>query len=164
MTYVADDADLRGLIEPPTPANRRGLSLMLALFEAVDYQQRIEWCRADPFETGTSVVCAFDLATLDEAAHGRWFKGGLFVFTLRDGEIVKAGVTWSFEPYASQVRAPFAEWLAAMHPRNFEVMYGSIPSDPADFRSVRYRLTEETIRLFGLRTREYVEAVQQGTA
>jgi SnoaL-like domain len=166
MTYVAEDADLRGLIDPPTPANGRGLSLMLALFEAVGYQQEITWCRADPFESGTSVVCAFDFTTIHAVELGRgWFTGSTFVFTVRDGEIVKAALTTAnFLQYASQVRAPFAEWLAATHPRDFEVMYGSIPSRPAGFKRVRYRLTEESIRLFGLRTREYVEAVQQGIA
>jgi hypothetical protein len=165
MTYVSDDADLRGLIDPSTPANGRGLSLMLALFEAVDYQQRITWCRVDPFESGTSVVCAFDLATIDSVELGRgWFSGGMFVFTVREGQIVKAAMNANPGHYASQVRAPFAKWLAATHPRDFEVMYGSIPPRPAGFKQVHYRLTEESIRLFELRTPEYVEAVQRGTA
>ena len=176
MTYVSADADLRGLIDPPPPrsrrdlspalANRRDLSLMLALFEAVGYQQRIEWCRADPSESGTSVVCAFDLTTLDAIELGRgWFSGYTFIFAVRDGRIVKGEVAKAnYLQYATQVRAPFARWLAATHPKNFEVMYGSIPSDPANFRFVTPRLTEESIRLFGLRTPEYVEAVQGGTA
>jgi SnoaL-like domain len=165
MTYVADDADLRGLIDPPTPANRRGLSLMLALFEAVGYEQTITWCRADPFESGTSVVCAYDFTTIDAVALGRGpFTGSTFAFTLRDGEIVEAAMmNANFAQYASQVRAPFADWLAATYPRDFEVMYGSIPPRPAGFRQVHYRLTEESIRLFRLRTREYVKAVKQGT-
>jgi hypothetical protein len=176
MMYVSDDADLRGLIDPPPPesrrdlspwlANRRDLSLMLALFDAVGYQQRIEWCRADPTESGTSVVCAYDFTTIDAIELGRgWFTGYTFIFTVRDGRIVEGELaTANYLQYATQVKAPFARWLAATHPRNFEVMYGSIPSHPAEFQFVTGRLTEESIRLFALRTPEYVEAVQQGTA
>jgi hypothetical protein len=165
MTYVADDADLRELIDPPAPANKKSLSLMLALFEVVDYQQTITWCQAVPFGSGTSVVCGFDFTTIDAVELGRGpFTGSTFVFTVRDGEIVKAAVNWNLDQYTSQVRAPFAEWLAATYPRDFEVMYGSIPPRPAGFRQVHYRLTEESIRLFRLRTREYVESVQQGIA
>jgi ketosteroid isomerase-like protein len=166
MTYVADDADLRGLIDPPTPANRRGLSQTLALLEAVGYQLTINWCRADPFESGTSVVCAFDFTTFHAVELGRgWFTGSTFVFTVRDGRIVMGELARAnFLHYASRVTAPFAKWLAATHPRDFEVMYGAIPSHPGGFRFVHSRLTDESIRLFGLRTREYVEAVQQGTA
>ena len=60
MTYVANDADLRGLIEPGAPANEKGLSLMLALYEAQRVQLTITSCQAAPFGSGTSVVCGFD--------------------------------------------------------------------------------------------------------
>jgi hypothetical protein len=51
------------------------------------------------------------------------------------------------------------------YPRDFEVMYtGSIPPLHEGFRQVHYRLTEESIRLWRLRTREYVKAVRQGPA
>ena len=165
MTYVADDANLRGLIDPQVPANRRGLSLMLALAEVVDYRQTITSCHTTPLSSGTHVVCGYDFTTMDAVALGRGpFTGRTFTFVVRDGMIVDASLHMNDDKYASQVRAPFAEWLAAKHPRDFEVMYGSIPSRPAGFRLVQYRLTEESIPLFGLRTREYVKAVQQGTA
>lgn len=166
MTYVADDANLRGLIDPQVPANRKGLSLMLALAEAVDYRETITWCRAVPLSSGTHVVCGYDFTTIDAVALGRGpFTGSTIAFVVRDGEIVNGSVSPNDDhQYASKVRAPFAKWLAATHPRDFEVMYGAIPSRPGGFKFVRYRLTEESIRLFGLRTPEYVEAVQQGTA
>jgi hypothetical protein len=164
MTYVADDADLRGLIEPPAPANKKSLSLMLALFEVAGYQQTITSCHATPLSSGTHVVCGFVFTTIDAEELGRGpFTGSTFVFVVRDGRIAIANGNWNLDQYASQVRAPFAEWLAATYPRDFEVMYGSIPPRPAGFREVHYRLTEESIRLFRLRTREYVKAVKQGT-
>jgi hypothetical protein len=166
MTYVADDADLRGLIDPLVPANEKSLSLMLALLEASRYQQTITSCQAVPFGFGTSVVCGFDFNAdgSDELGRGP-FTGSRFVFTVRDGEIVKAAVNLNLDQWVSQMRVPFAEWVAATYPRDFEVMYtGSIPPRPEGFRQVHYRLTEESIRLWRLRTREYVKAVKQGTA
>lgn len=166
MTHVADDADLRGLILPSVPANTKSLSLMLAMFEASRYQQTITSCQAVPFGSGTSVVCGFDFNAdgSDELGRGP-FTGSTFVFTVRDGEIVKAAVNWNLHQWVSQMRVPFAEWVAARYPRDFEVMYtGSIPPLPEGFRHVHARLTEESIRLWRLRIREYVKEVKQGTA
>jgi hypothetical protein len=166
MTYVADDADLRGLIDPVAPANKKSLSLMLAFFEASRYQQTITSCQAVPFGSGTSVVCGFDFNAdgSDELGRGP-FTGSTFVFTVRDEEIVKAAVNWNLDQWVSQMKVPFAEWVAATYPRDFEVMYtSSIPPLPEGFRQVNYRLTERSIRLWRLRTREYVKEVKQGTA
>jgi hypothetical protein len=88
------------------------------------------------------------------------------VFTVRDGEIVEVTSNPNLKQFKSRMRAPFAEWVAAIYPRDFPVMYDtdSIPQSPERFRQVRGRLTEESIRLWRLRIPEYVEAVQQRTA
>jgi hypothetical protein len=165
MTYVADDADLR-LVNRPAPANERGLALELALLEAQRLQLTITSCQAVPFGSGTSVVCGFDFNAIGSDELGRGpFTGSTFVFTVRDGEIVKAAVNSNYDQFASQMRAPFAEWVAATYPRDFEVMYGrSIPPRPKGFTVVYGRPTEESIRLWEQHTSEYVKAVQQGTA
>ena len=165
MTQVADDADFQ-LVDRPAPANEEGFSLELALLEAQRFQQTITSCQAVPFGSGTSVVCGFDFDAIgsDELGLGP-FTGSTFVFTVRDGEIVKAAVNPNYDQFASQMRAPFAEWVAATYPRDFEVMYGrSIPPRPEGFTVVYGRPTEESIRLWRLRVPEYVEAVKQGTA
>jgi hypothetical protein len=166
MTYVADDADLRGLIDLQVPANERGLSLELALLEAQRVQLTITWCVASQLRSGAGVVCGFDFHAIASDVLGLGpFTGSTFRFTVRDGEIVEAAGYPNLKQFASQMRAPFAEWVAATYPRDFEVMYGrSIPQNPEGFRQVRGRPTEESIRLWRLRTPEYVEAVQQGTA
>jgi hypothetical protein len=167
MTYVADDADLRGLIEPGAPANEKGLSLMLALYEAQRVQLTITSCQAAPFGSGTSVVCGFDFHAIASDVLGVGpFTGSTYVFTVRDGEIVEAAPNPNLKQFKSQMRAPFAEWVAATYPRDFPVMYntGSIPHSPKGFRQVRGRPTEDSMRLWRLRIPEYVEAVQQGTA
>jgi hypothetical protein len=167
MTFVADDADLRWIIEPPLPANERGLSMELALLEAQRVQLSVTSCQAAPFGSGTSVVCGFDFHAIASDALGLGpFTGSTFVFTVRDGEIVKAASNPNLKQFKSQMRAPFAEWVAATYPRDFRVMYntGSIPQNPKGFRQVRGRPTEESMRLWRLHIPEYVEAVQQGTA
>jgi hypothetical protein len=167
MAYLADDADLRGLIEPGAPANERGLSLELALLEAQRVQLTVTSCQAAPFGSGTSVVCGFDFHAIASDVLGLGpFTGSTYVFTVRDGEIVKAAPNPNLKQFKSQMRAPFAEWVAATYPRDFHVMYntGSIPQNPKGFRQVRGRLTEESMRLWRLHIPEYVEAVQQGTA
>jgi hypothetical protein len=167
MTYVADDADLRWIIDPQVPANERGLSLTLALAEAQRVQLTITSCQAVPFGSATSVVCGFDFNAIASDVLGLGpFTGSTFVFTVRDGEIVKAWSNANLKQFKSQMRAPFAEWVAATYPRDFHVMYntGSIPQNPKGFRQVRGRLTDESMRLWRLHIPEYVEAVQQGTA
>jgi hypothetical protein len=152
MTYVADDADLR--VIPQATASDKGLSLKLSLLEAVGYQQTITSCQASPFGSDTSVVCAIDLHLIRSDEIGRGPFDSNFVFTVRDGEIVNAFLNWNIERFLSQVWEPFAEWMSATYPRDFEVM----------FAEGRVRLTEESIRLWERHTREYVEEVKQGTA
>ena len=167
MTYVADDADLRWLIDLQVPANERGLSLDLALSEAQRVQLTITWCVASQLRSGAGVVCGFDFHALgsDELGLGP-FTGSTFRFTVRDGEIVEAAGYPNFKQFASQMSAPFAEWVAATHPMDFPVMYntGSIPRNLRGFRQVRGRDTEESARLWRLRIPEYVKEVKQGTA
>ena len=168
MSYMADDADLSGLVDPPAPANERGLSLQLALHDAQRVQGTITSCQAAPFGSATSVVCEFELHAIASDVLGLGPFTGTFVITVRDGEIVKAAGIWDidqFHQFKSQMRAPFAEWVAERYPRDFEVMYGTtIPRSPVGFRRVFGRPTEESIRLWERHTREYVEGVQEGTA
>jgi hypothetical protein len=165
--YLAEDADLRELIDPPAPANEKGLSLELALLEAQRVQLTITWCQAAPFGSATSVVCGVDFHAIASDVLGLGpFTGSTFVFVVRDGEIVKAAGNPNFDQFASQMRAPFAEWVAATYPKDFHVMYepGSVPPNPKGFGQVHARLTEESIRLWEQHTREYVDEVKQEKA
>lgn len=155
MTYASDDADL----------NERSLSLELALLDAQRVQLTIRSCQAVPFGSATSVVCRFDFQALasDELGLGP-FEGGAFVFTVRDGKIVQFASIGNLRRFDAQMRGPFAQWVAATYPKDFEVMYGrSIPQLPSGFARVRGRPTEESIRLWRLRIPQYVEAAKQGT-
>jgi ketosteroid isomerase-like protein len=170
MTYVADDADLWGLIDLPVPANEKGLSLELALLEAQGVQLTITSCQTSPFGSATSVICGFDFhAIASDVLGGGPLTGSMFVFTVRDGEIVKAAGNQYYDlQTAERFYATFAEWVYATYPRDFQVMYKTgryVLPRPEGFRHVYVpRLTGESIRLWEQHTREYVKAVKQGTA
>ena len=151
MTYLADDADITGL----TNGSRRaeGLSLMISFLEAQGYQQTITSCEATTFASDTSVVCEFDLHGIrsDEIGRGP-FSGSTFMFTVRDGEIVRAGMNWEIEKFSPQMWEPFADWVSTNYPEDAAVMYNETLTD--------FQLTEESIRLWERNTKRYVKEVQ----
>jgi hypothetical protein len=158
MNYVADDADLTGMTNPQVPADTEGLSLMLSMFEATGSKLILTSCETAAFGSDTSVVCYYDFHELrsDEIGRGP-FSGGYFVFTVRDGAIVRASVSENLEKFERQMWEPFAEWVSSTYPRDAAVMY-------LDRTLVQFRLSPESIRLWERHTREYVEEVNQGNA
>jgi hypothetical protein len=64
---------------------------------------------------------------------------------------------WELGEYASQMWYPFKEWVSTNYPQDFAVMYEETSIGD-------YALTEDSIRLWKQHTREYVKAVQHGTA
>ena len=160
MTYVADDLDLRGVLNVAhqVPANTEGLSLKLSLLQAVGYEQTVTSCEAAAFGSDTSVVCEYVFHALGSDQIGRGpFSGNSYVFTVRDGAIVRAGEARNLDKFDRQMWWPFAEWVSSTYPKDAGVMYLHGP------RSIA-RFSPESIRLWERHTREYVEAVQKGTA
>jgi hypothetical protein len=170
MTYVADDADLQGLIYPetsfviPSPlvdpaAGRENFRMMLDLMEAAGYQQTITSCQAVSFGSGTGVVCGFDFDMIgsDELGLGP-VTGNRFLLTVADGEIVRAWVDWDTPTVSAQLVKPFRDWVSATHPKDVRVMFGPPPKGAAGYLDPRY--TNESIRLWRLRIPEYVKAMQ----
>ena len=158
MTYVADDADLTGLIETG-PGGIEGLSMLLSWLEASGYEQTITSCEATTLDSGgiASVTCAFDFHAIrsDEIGRGP-FSGSDFGFAIRGGEIVTASMTWDIEKFSPQMWEPFADWVSTTYPKDAAVMYtdGTLSS---------FRPTEESIRLWEEHTKEYVKEVNRGT-
>lgn len=166
MTYVADDADLRDLIDVSrqVPANAEGLALRLSLLQAMGVELTVTSCEATPIGSGTSVVCYsfFHAIRSDQIGRGP-FSNSPFVFTVRDGAIVRAGFgpepldTGPLDNFDRQMWEPFAEWVTSTYPKDAAVMYLNGPR-----HVVRFSL--ESIRLWERHTREYVKAVKQGAA
>ncbi len=153
-TYLADDADISGLIDPQVPPNIEGLSVMLSWLKVSGYQQTITSCETASMAPATGVVCAFDFHGIrsDEIGRGP-FTGSDFTFTVRDGEIDKASMYWETEKFSPQMWEPFADWVSTTYAKDAAVMY-------QDGTLSNFRLTEKSIRLWGRHSREYVKEVR----
>jgi hypothetical protein len=157
MSYVAEGADLTGLIEQ-VPADADGLALWLSFLEAQDFEQLVTSCVTDPTPTSeVSVVCDFDFHLIRSQELGRGpFSGSFYRFTVRDGAIVRADLSWDIEEFSPQMWEPFETWVRHTYPDDHRVMYNDDGSN--------FELTRPSIRLWGLNSERYVKAVQRGEA
>ena len=153
IRYLADDADISGIVEmagdPTVTGTLEEFRLFISWLEAVGYQQgHAEYCTA---AAGRQLQCTFDFNLLrsDEVGRGP-FRGSYFAFTVRDRQIVLASMHLATDQFSPQVWEPFAEWVSAEHPEDAALMYVD-----SDFSGVR--LTEESIRLWEQHSRSYVE-------
>ena len=147
MTYLADDATIAVL------GAQDDLRLLSSWLEATGYQQIVDPCEGVGNSASGSIRCAFAFHALRSGELGRGpFGGSSFDLVVRDGKIVHASQDWEIEKFSPQVWEPFANWVSTVHPKDAAVMY-------QDDSHSGVRLTEESIRLWELRTREYVEEV-----
>jgi hypothetical protein len=156
MLNVADGANLGGLIDGQVTPNLEGLSTELRLLRAMGYSQSVSPCRTDPAGSGFSVECPIRWSGIRSDEIGRGPYPGVFSFQVEDGLIVWGTLTRNTDRFSPQVWEPFLAWVSANHPDDVDVMYVDGGSN--------YRLTDASIRLWRLRTKEYVRAVQQGAA
>ena len=147
MTYLADDATIASI------GAQDDLRLLVSYLEATGYQQILGSCEGvGTAASVSSVHCTFDFHALRSGELGLGpFGGGYFDLLVRDGKIVQASQYWETEKFSPQVWEPFAGWVSKAHPKDAAVMY-------QDESHSNVRLTEKSIRLWELRTREYVEA------
>jgi hypothetical protein len=144
-TYLADDATIAVL------GARDDLRLLSSWLEATGYQQIVGPCEGVGNSASGSIRCTFAFHALRSGELGRGpFRGSSFDLVVRDGKIVHASQAWEIEKFSPQVWEPFANWVSTVHPNDAAVMY-------QDDSHSGVRLTEESIRLWDLRTREYVE-------
>jgi hypothetical protein len=143
-TYLADDARIASMTD------RDDLRLLLSYLEATGYKQILDSCE-DLGNTAVGVVrCTFDFHALRSGEIGRGpFGGSSFDIAVRDGKVVRASQHWEIEKFSPQMWEPFAKWVSAAHPKDAAVMY-------TDESHSTVRLTEESVRLWDVRTREYV--------
>jgi hypothetical protein len=147
MTYLADDARIAVLGAQDDPR------LLISWLEATGYQQIVDPCERLGNSSSGIVRCTFAFHALRSGELGRGpFRGSSFDLVVRDGKIVHASQDWEIEKFSPQVWEPFANWVSTVHPKDAAVMY-------QDDSHSGVRLTSESIRLWDLRTREYVEEV-----
>jgi len=144
-TYLADDATIASMTE------QDDLRLLLSFFEATGYRQILQPC--EEVSDSGRVRCTFDFHGLRSGEIGRGpFGGSSFDLFVRDGKIVRVTQDWGIEKFSPQMWEPFAKWVSTAHPKDVAVMY-------TDESHSNVRLTEESVRLWDARTREYVEEV-----
>jgi hypothetical protein len=147
MTYLADDAIVESL------GGQDDLRLLIAYLEATGYEQILDSCEELGNSGSGSIRCTFDFHALRSGEIGRGpFGGSSFDLVVHDGKIVQVSQNWEIARFSPQVWEPFARWVSRAHPKNAAVMY-------EDASQSGVRLTEESIRLWERRTREYVEEV-----
>jgi hypothetical protein len=163
--YSASDADLAiSYLADRTVLSGYGLDgirefrLLMRFREATGNKQILDSCEeAFSYAFGTVVRCTWDFHGIrsDEIGLGP-YSGSYDEITVLDGEVVDVFGHIEIAKFGPQMWDPFAEWVSTNYPEDVAVMYKSDFSD--------YRLTPQSIRLWEQHSREYVEAVQQGTA
>jgi hypothetical protein len=158
IPYLANDSDIVGLMTSvgaqSVDGTVREFRLLLSFLEAMGYEQILDPCEElTSSAAGTTVRCTFDYHALrsDEIGLGP-FGGSYFDLTILDGKIVRASKFFATEGFSVAVWEPFAAFVSTTYPEDAAVMY-------VDDTYSEVRLTEESIRLWDLRTREYVEEV-----
>lgn len=150
-TYLADDATIASMTE------RDDLRLLISYLEATGYRQILNDCEGASNSDSGSIRCTFDFHGLRSGEIGRGpFGGSSFDLFVHDGKIVRARQDWGIEKFSPQMWEPFAGWVSTAHPKDAAVMY-------TDESHTNVRLTEESVRLWDARTREYVEEVGRNT-
>ena len=144
-TYLADDATIASFSE------RDDLGLLVSYLKAMGYRQIVESCtRTGGSGSETAVRCTFAFHALrsDEMGKGP-YGGSSFELVVREGEIVHASQHWEISRFSPQIWEPFATWVAKTHPKDAAVMY-------RDSDHATVRMTEDSIRRWKHRTRDYV--------
>jgi len=146
-TYLADDATIASMTE------QDDLRLLVAYLEGTGYKQILNDCEGAGNSDSGSIHCTFDFHGLRSGEIGRGpFGGSSFDLFVHDGKIVRVTQHWGTEKFSPQMWEPFAGWVSTAHPKDAAVMY-------TDESHSNVRLTEESVRLWDARTREYVEEV-----
>jgi hypothetical protein len=154
VSMLADDADVSGW----GLDGIREFRLLMRFQEATGFKKMLSSCEeAFSYALGTVVRCTWDFHAIrsDEIGLGP-YSGSYDEVTIRDGEIVDVSSYIEIAKFRRQMWKPFAEWVSTNYPEDVEVMYKRDFSD--------YQLTMESIRLWEQHTREYVRAVEDGTA
>jgi hypothetical protein len=146
-TYLADDATIASMTA------QDDLRLLLSYLEATGYQQILNSCEEVGNAGSGNVHCTFRFHALRSSELGRGpFGGSSFDLVVRDGKVVRATQIWEVEKFSPQVWEPFANWVSKAHPKDAAVMY-------EDETQSSVQLTRKSIRLWKLRTQEYVDEV-----
>ena len=147
-TYLAPGARIASM------TGQDDLRLLISYLEATGYEQILDSCEGvsdRPDSASGKIRCTFDFHGLRSGEVGRGpFGGSSFDLIVHDGKIVEARQDWEIEKFSPQMWEPFAGWVTTAHPKDAAVMY-------TDETHSNVRLTEESVRLWGKHSLEYVK-------
>jgi hypothetical protein len=155
ITYLAEDADLTGMV---TPATSEGLRSLVSWFSATGYKQTLDACTvvANVPET-IFVSCSIDFYGLrsDEIGRGP-FGGSAYSINVHEGRVTGARLDFNTFKFSPRVWEPFANWVSKTYPKDAAVMYTDGMRD--------YSLTDRSIRLWEQRNKEWVKGLRANQA
>ena len=145
IAYLADDAYLE--MDATTPEE---VPVFTSFLEAQGYKQiLVDPCRVTGTSaSATAVRCPFDWHAIRSDEIGLGPYRGYWDLTVRDGEIASVSLYWEIKKFSPQMWEPFRDWVSKTYPKDFEVMYVDGGGN--------FSLTEESIRLWERRSRQYV--------
>jgi hypothetical protein len=158
LTYLTEDAIAKGAGDAGSWGSPEGFRLDVALTKAQHIEQMLTGCKVrGESAAGTTVRCGFDLHAFHSDEIGRGpYTDNYWDLVVRDGKVTSAASTWAYltNGFSNEMWTPFQTWVASTHPLDIQLMYvGNAPA-----------MTEESVRLWEQRTREYADAVNRGAA
>jgi hypothetical protein len=154
VNYLADDTVVSGW----GLAGIREFRLTMRFWEATGFEHILDSCETtSSSDLGTVVHCTYDFHGLRSKEIGRGpYSGAYDEITVLGEKVVDVFGHFEIAKFSPQMWEPFVEWVSTNYPEDVAVMYKSDFSD--------YQLTGESIRLWEQHTREYVKAIEDGTA
>ena len=152
--YLADDADISGLMLGPADVDETGTEfrLNLAMLDAMGFMQLLGPC--DVTQTGSSgsiVQCPFDFHIAGSDYEGQSsapFTGASYELSVDGSEITEASIDWGGDLPATW--EGFAGWLSENHPNDVASMF-------TDNTYTAVRVSEGSVHLWRRRLYNFVE-------
>jgi hypothetical protein len=155
--FLAKDADVTELIGKINSSQLEGtpedLPTVLSMLRAQRYEASVHAWDVATTPAGTKVRCWIRWNLLRSHDLGAGPYRGVYVFTVRDGSIVRAKSRYSTRKFATEVFQPFTRWVLDHHPAQAEVMF-------TDASHAEGSVTERSIALWGRYVDEYVRSVE----
>ena len=161
LTFLTEDALADGMGWPGGWGSADAFRQEATFLAAQKFELLVKGCEKQVVsKPGVSLRCDVDYHAIRSREVGRGpFEDSYWDLVVEDGMITSSVPTWPYltNGFSGQMWEPFQRWVASAHPEDVAVMY-----DPA--AGSAGQMSDEAIRLWEQRSREYVAAVNAGTA
>jgi hypothetical protein len=161
LTFLTEDALADGMGWPGGWGSADAFRQEATFLAAQKFELLVKGCeKQDVSKPGVSLRCDVDYHAIRSRELGRGpFTGAQWDIVVEDGMITSSVPTWPYitNGFSAQMWEPFQRWVASAHPQDVVVMYDPAAASPG-------QMTDEAIRLWEQRTREWVADVKAGRA